>query len=418
MKKFKISKIISQTALLIIFGSIIFISCKEDEKPGPPTINKVRLIDPETADSAITQADPGTLVVIEGENFDGLLNVYFNNYNSTFNRVFITNTNIIVRIPAETPTAIIDPTVSNELKVVTETGEATHTFVLSFPPPEILLITNENALPGDTIYFLGNNLYFIEKIIFPGNIEATDYTVFERQGIILITVPDGVSEGGPVTIETTYDIVESSMKFNDISGDDVICNFDDINSYIWGCQISSDNNAFPGARGSFAHLTTTNVPVGNYEWWGNNRVCFLDSINIIPEENMGDIISEYQLKFEMYVNEPWNTGSLSIILSNWDYRFLMRPWIVDGKRTDFVTNGWITITVPLNEFLGSEGDGDPAESLDDLFWENGFGRIGFPFMNDGADPDNPETEGIVLETLSIALDNIRLVNISNLSTLK
>ncbi|MBN1181872.1 MAG: hypothetical protein JXB49_06265 [Bacteroidales bacterium] len=408
------TRIISYLVIIFLTTSILFISCKEEEKLGPPVINKVRLIDPEKADSSITIADPGTMVVIEGENFINLLKVYFNDYEASFNRIFVTNTNIIVRIPEETPTAINNPLVSNEITVITETGFTTHSFFLNYPAPVIQTISNENALPGDTIYITGTNFFFIEKIIFPGEIEATNFEILDEvNGIAQIQVPTNLTESGIITFITPRDTVFSPMKFNDISGDDVICNFDDINTFIWGCLISADNNAFPGARGSFAHLSTTNIAVGSYDWWTNNKVCFLDSINIIPPQNMGDQITDYQLKFEMYVNKPWNTGNLTIIISDWNYRCILRPWIVNGKRTNYVTNGWVTYTVPLSEFRGSEGTGSPASQLNNLFWANGDARIGFPFMNDGANPDNPETEGLLLEELSIAIDNIRLIKVTN-----
>ena len=397
--------------ILFVIACIAFMSCKEDE-PGPPVITQVRLPDPDKADSTFTQADPGTLIVIQGENLGGLLHVYFNNYEASFNSVFATDNNIIVRIPDEAPTEVIDPDVPHEIRVVTDHGEATFTFSLTPPPPDIYYISNENAAPGTEIFILGSNFYLVEKIIFPGDIETTDFTVSSNAKTITLSIPQAATESGKIKIVTSYHTVEAPMSFNDLSGEGMLCNFDGINSYIWGCQISSDNVAFPGARGSFAHLVSSNIGAGNYTWWEDNRVCFLDSIQVIAPENLGDLFSQYALKFEFSVNEIWNTGSITIVTKEWDYRYIFAPWLINGVRTDLITDGWVTYVVPLNEFRDDEGTGDPAQAFEDIFWDIGTARIGFAYMNTTPDPENEEAEAITLENLSIGIDNIRLVKIT------
>jgi hypothetical protein len=398
--------------ILIVIASIAFMSCKEDES-GPPVITQVRLPDPDKADSTFTQADPGTLIVIQGENLGGLLHVYFNNYEASFNSVFATDRNIIVRIPDEAPTEVMDPDVPHEIRVVTSHGEATFTFSLTPPPPDIYYISNENATPGTEIFILGADFYLVEKVIFPGDVETTDFTVSSNAKIITLTVPQGATESGNIKIVTSYHTVEALMPFNELSGEGMLCNFDDVNSYIWGCQISSDNAAFPGARGSFAHLVSSNIGAGNYEWWGNNRVCYLDSTQVISTENLGNLFSQYALKFELYVKEIWNTGQITIVTQDdWNYRYIFAPWLINGVRTDLVTDGWITYVVPLNEFRDDEGTGDPAKAFEDIFWDTGTARIGFAYMNTTPDPENEEADAITLENLSIGIDNIRLVKIA------
>lgn len=405
------NKLIIKILILFVIGNIIFVSCKKDE-PGPPVITQIRVPDPDKADSTFTQADPGTLIVIQGENLGGVLHVYFNNYEASFNSVFASDNNIIIWIPGEAPTEVIDPDVPHEIRVVTDHGEATYTFTLTPPPPGIYNISNENAPSGEDIFILGSDFYLIEKIIFPGDIETTEFTVNKSASMIELTVPEGLSDTGKITIVTSYHTVESPMPYNNLSQEGTLCNFDDINTYIWGCQIISDNTTFNGARGNFAHLVSSDVGAGNYEWWTNNRVCFLDSIQVIAQENLGDLFSEYALKFEMYVKEIWNTGNITIITKDWEYRYIFAPWLIEGIRTDLVTNEWNTVVIPLNEFRDNEGTGDPANSFKDIFWANGAGRIGFAYMNTSPDPDNTDADAILLENLSIGIDNIRVVNIS------
>ncbi len=399
--------------ILFMIGNMVFISCKKDE-PGPPVITQVRLPDPDKADSTFTQADPGTLIVIEGENLGGLLHVYFNNYEASFNSVFATDNNIIIRIPSEAPTEVIDPGVPHEIRVVTDHGEATYTFRLTPPPPGIFYISNENAPSGEDIFILGSDFYLVEKIVFPGDIETTGFTVNKAAKRIEVTVPEGLTETGKIKIVTTYHTVESPMPFNDISQEGTLCNFDDINNYIWGCQILSDAVTFNGARGSFAHLVSSDVGVGNYTWWEDNRVCYLaEMLQMVPPENLGDVFSEYALKFEMYVKEIWNTGQITVVTEdNWTWRYIYAPWLVDEARTDFITNGWLTVVIPLSEFRNSQGTGKQASSFSDIFSSDGTGHLGLAFMNTTPDPDNEEADEILLENLSIGIDNIRVVNIS------
>jgi hypothetical protein len=408
------NRLIIKALIFLMISNMVFMSCKEDE-PGPPLITQIRLPDPDKADSTFTQADPGTLIVIQGENLGGVLHVYFNNYEAYFNSVFATDNNIIIRIPGEAPTEVIDPDVPHEIRVVTDHGEATYTFVLTPPPPTINYISNENAPHGEDIYILGSNFYLIEKIVFPGDLEATDFTVNKSASIIELTVPEGLSDTGRITIVTTYHTVESPMIFNDLSREGTLCNFDDINTFIWGCQVISDNTTFNGARGSFAHLVSSDVGADNYTWWEDNRVCYLTEMQqMVSVESMGNLFSEYALKFEIYVKEIWNTGQLTIVTQDdWNWRYIFAPWLIGGVRTDFITDSWITVVIPLTEFRDSEGTGKNASSFTDIFAADGTGHLGLAYMNTTPDPDNEEADAILLENLSIGIDNIRVVNIAS-----
>src|SRR5262245_10045689 len=129
--------------LIIIISSVIF-SCKKNDS-GPPVINGVRSADPATKDSLFTKAVPGTLIVIQGNNFDGLQAVIFNDTSAYFNPAYATNSNIIITIPATAQTAAANPKVPNTIKVVTNHGTATYTFTLYLPPPTINSLSFDNS---------------------------------------------------------------------------------------------------------------------------------------------------------------------------------------------------------------------------------------------------------------------------------
>src|SRR6218665_3871434 len=86
--------------VLLAAGMLLsFQSCNEDDMDGAPTITNVRLQDPEKADSSVTGALPGTLIVVQGQNLGSVLKVYFNDFEASFNSALGSNSNIIVNIP-------------------------------------------------------------------------------------------------------------------------------------------------------------------------------------------------------------------------------------------------------------------------------------------------------------------------------
>ncbi|MEH6407943.1 MAG: glycan-binding surface protein, partial [Leeuwenhoekiella sp.] len=76
-------------------------------------------------------------------------------------------------------------------------------------------------------------------------------------------------------------------------------------------------------------------------------------------------LDEVAFQFDVFVPEPWEgSGFLKILLINnfnggeWAggvYNYV--PWIVDGEVEPFQTDGWTTVTIPLNDFYLYE-DGD------------------------------------------------------------
>ncbi len=120
---------------IIITGAVVFSCKKNDSGTGQPVITQVRAVDTTKRDSTFTQAIPGTLIVIQGNNFSGLKAVFFNDTSAYFNPAYATNTNIIINIPATAQTAATDPNVPSVIKVVTDHGTATYSFTLYLPPP-------------------------------------------------------------------------------------------------------------------------------------------------------------------------------------------------------------------------------------------------------------------------------------------
>jgi hypothetical protein len=139
-------------AIIIIAGLAQFACKKMVDGGSAPVITDVRSIDSTKRDSFFTQAVPGTLIVIQGNNFDGLQAVYFNDTLAAINLAYVTRNNIIITIPSTSQTAATNPKVPSVIKVVTDHGTATYSFTLYLPPPVIYSISLDNT--GTVVYII------------------------------------------------------------------------------------------------------------------------------------------------------------------------------------------------------------------------------------------------------------------------
>lgn len=392
---FKISNII-----LFLLGctALTQVACKKDSGISNPVIQQVRLLDSTKRDSFFTSVLPGTTIVIQGHGFSGLLHVYFNNYDAQFNSALNSDENIIITIPSDAPTEATNPDVPNNIKVVTNHGEATFDFVLTAPPPAVTGASNEMALPGQQITIYGSNFYIIDKVVFPGNVEVTNFTVNDDATAITLTVPAGVTSGA-IQVVNKFGTGTSVFLFDDTTTG-VLCNFDNVNNFSWGCAVSSDASSYPGGWGSFAQMQFTGVPANDGSWWNWGRSLNTNSGTWIPSDHLNDPLSSYAVKFEIYVKQPWSTGSFYIVKDyTWTYVGLYTPW---KQKADFTTNGWQTVTIPLDQFKTNNGTGNPPSTLTDLVG-SGIGNIDIMFVND---------TGTDIATFDAAVDNVRVVKIN------
>lgn len=389
--------------LLILFAG--FMACKKDST-GKPSITRLRAISPAPNDSTLTKAGPGQVVVIQGSNLAGASQIYFNGYPAVFNAALFSDNSLVVLIPADMPFASLDQSQLNTVKVVTPNGEVVFSFPIVPPPPVLASITSENAVAGTRVTITGNNFFFIDKVIFPGGKEVTtNLTTVPAGTSIGVTVPAGITAAGPLQVVNRYGTGVSVFLFNDYTTG-MISNFDDINKFDWGSTITDDATLFPGNHGKYAHLAQDAIPGNNWDWWNGKRGVITKQADWLPASEMGKPAGNYALKFDIYVKEAWPTGVLMIgppPNDTWVYMYRYEPW----KTTPgFKTTGWITVTVPLNEFRkksssGTDGAGDQAATVSDVI--GGIDEIvKFMFINDTGTP---------IDKMDMAIDNIRVLKI-------
>lgn len=486
---------------LIVMAGLAQFACKKDASgSGQPVITDIRTVDTTKRDSFFTQAVPGTLIVIQGNNLGGLKAVYFNDTSAYFNPAYATGSNIIVSIPASAQTAATNPNVPSVIKVVTDHGTATYSFKLYLPPPVISSISFDNT--GTVVYINGYNFQGIQKITFPvpGVDTAVSYTVNKTFTQIAAVIPAGsaftdslrvyctfgkgsfaypppmtissVSNengagGTSITINGTNFIGISSVIFpGGVKSTDVqtvsvnqllvkvpsgVTSTDSLrvvgalgtaaspqlyNSWLthpspgylstFEAQWSGDNTAFVGWTGGYADepTTTANYPGGTGgsavllqsapmtanagpTSQGNPGLLQLNDVPWVSDKTAN--VSDYSMKFEVYVATPWSAGEIWIAVGGWygwnSYTARFAPWTTEpsGK---YQPSGWTTVTIPLTEFIkGNEfwktawsTAGSPASTFADY----PSGAIGFLIANDMA-------SAVPAKSINIAIDNVRIV---------
>lgn len=160
MKNIKIKYLLSIVSMaLLVLG--VFSSCSDDSADsGSGTLAITSVAKAEEGDLvAVTKGDPKNYYIIRGSGFTTVEKIYFNDFDTYFNPVLVTDTEIFVLIDEKTPYA----DASNKLKVVTKLGTIVYDFVISPPSPTFGSFNPVNAAEGDVITIYGN--YFLNPIV-------------------------------------------------------------------------------------------------------------------------------------------------------------------------------------------------------------------------------------------------------------
>ncbi|MDP4265530.1 MAG: glycan-binding surface protein [Bacteroidota bacterium] len=400
IKNFKVFSILFVTA-----GMLMLTGCKKDNEKAPQ-ITRLRAITPAPNDSVLTKAGPGQTIVIQGQYLGTAKEIYFNGYPAPFNAALFSDQNLTVTIPADMPFASLDTSKLNTVRVVTAFGEVTYKFPIVPPPPVITSMSNEMAVAGDHVTINGNNFFFVDKVIFPGNIQVSSGLTANSSGTTLdLTVPPGITQGGTIQVVNRYGIGTSLLLFNDATTG-VLCNFDNVNTLNnWaGATISNDAVAFPSNRGNYARLTYSNIIAGDWVWYCCGR-SLNDEVSLpwVPVANLGDPAANWALKFEINTKVPWKNGTILLDKDyGWNYQGRFEPWNTGGTPTDYKSDGWKTIVVPLSEFKQGNGTTTPAPNLTALLGASGKGGFNLYVINAGT---------TTVASFDVAFDNFRVARI-------
>lgn len=206
-----------------LFYILLNVACESRENDGTPIITGIRSLDASKADSLFTEGIPWQIVVLVGENLDGVREIYINGQSASFNPTYATSTHIIFTIPGELTLVGEDPTLPNEIRVITKNGIATYPFHVNSPAPYAISYTTQwhgkdPIRPGQEVVITGENFYEIQRIVLSNidpskeenkteeeipleEYEITDYVVGDDYKSITVKMPQVVLSKGYLVIE-------------------------------------------------------------------------------------------------------------------------------------------------------------------------------------------------------------------------
>jgi hypothetical protein len=332
--------------LLVAFAgsSLFFTSCEKEEDYGTPRITNIRTTNPDASNVKLDDGNMGQMVVIQGENLASTQRVIFNNVEAFVNPAYVTNTNIILRIPNDFPTEIND-----RILLVTLGGEATYNFKVNIPAPAPVDFPLEWVNEGDVLVIRGAYFYNIESIEFPGGVTTTAFTVVNPQRIEVV-VPADVLQG-PVKVRGVAGTGTTKAWFRDKRYMLI-----DYGEY-WNCW---------GGEGHVvdAKNIPANVPVkpinGNFlyvkkdyvadSWWIQETVAAYCQNVSVPAPK-----SNWAFTFEMWVGEKWDKNWFEIIFTSGSYDWHGYEKL-GGAAKSLERTGWMTVKIPLADIPNLTGD--------------------------------------------------------------
>ena len=353
----------NSTALLFILAGLFVLSaCKKDNAgspPPPPTIERVRLTDPTTKDSSLTQTTLGSTIAIIGTNLATAQKVIFNGYSLGVNPTYATDNILVITVHDSVPTIATNPNVKDELRIITAGGEVTYTFKILPPRPEVTAISNEFAKPGEAVTLFGRYFYFVDTVKI-GTVNITS-GITTNGTSVTFTIPAGADvTNGDILVRSKsgISVATRNTKFYNAARSGMLVNWDDKTSggnfvnFGWGLDASKKvgtSLGFTPISGNYA-VIDQNVP-GNYGW-NNDKVINMN--NSDPAINGGVIwpvsssnfagntpLSSIDLKFELSSLMP--VGELQALA--WQSDFATTVSLKDFVKS--ADGKWYTVTINL-----------------------------------------------------------------------
>lgn len=389
--------------LLLLFVTICFAftSCNEDDdQGGDPKVKFIRVTDPNQADSLIEKASMGSLIAIIGENLGSVKEIWFNDQKALVTPTYVTESSILVNIPGLPPKDI-----NNKMTMKLRDGRSFEfDFVVSIPAPVLSGIKCEYVPDGEIVELMGD-FFFDPKVYFTGDVEAE--VVEFTQKLIKVKVPEG-AQVGPIEVKTSFGKIKSGFRFRDDAG--VLLNMDDKLGAGWHWHPEHIQSDPAGVSGKYYKFYDNDLD--NDEW--NDGAMEADLWGKSAGRPEGPLweggITGKALRFEANVIEEWAGGYMQFIFAPWDnenndahtmndfVKGLWKPWdgAPDGK---FKTEGWITVTIPLEEFKYDHNANDLSKQL---LYPNNCGSLSIFIRGKVSVDVNP---------IHILIDNVRVVDL-------
>lgn len=282
------------------------------------------------------------------------------------------------KMPSPAPT-------SGQVLLTTKSGTSNFQIVAL---PTITAISNENASAGDSVYVYGTYLKSIQSFSF-GGAEISSYKLSSKGNSLGFVLPAS-PQSGIVSITTAFGTASTVYKVNDTSTGN-LANMEWGDSFGWSWNGGSlytgtppgdwrkYDAVFSGNSSQFLVKKTDVLQSGEgAAGWPNVYDMYFGAAQWIPTANLNDPVSDWALKFEINIPQPWNGGAVCV-KSGFAGSYIARsePWQISSNKTAaYSTKGWTTITIPLTEFRAKdatlgEGRGASATTLANLIGPTG-----------------------------------------------
>lgn len=381
------------------FCACAFVSCSEtdaeEDEGKTPYVQYVRKCNPEISDSLLVEAAMGQRIAFIGNNLGDVQEVWFNDQKAKLNPALVTSRAIIVDVPN-----VIPSEVTNVVRFITSKGiEFEYPFAVVVPNPVINSMSCQYAKPGDEItltgdYFIGNEgeVY----VTFPGGAVAKPSAGSFSKTQITVTVPDGATEEGYLSVTSIYGTTRTSFKFLETDG--MLFTIDDGYTQPWGKGATGSED---GVSGQYVWLHAD--ANGAWNWSDALMYGYWPSVN---KPVASGELDKLALRFECD-SRDWSDVPLLIWFDKFGQNISpddnlaqchWKPWNKNGVKSNYQTNGWVTVTIPLTEFKYDKEEKDNTRSIGDISQYTNLNLMLFG----AADEATP---------VDIRLDNFRIVTI-------
>lgn len=388
--------------LLAVWGGVCFTACSDDEESGNPKVHYVRITNPAASDSLLVGAYMGNLIAIIGEDLQNLHELWFNDQKAKLNPAYITGHSVLVSVPS-----VIPSTVTDQMTFKFAGGQTvTYPFKVLVPAPVVTSMVCEYVPAGEVAILRGN--YFLpakelaEPIVyFPNNVKATEIVSYSMTEIQVV-VPEG-AVSGPISVESIYGTSRSSFHFRDKT------------NLILDFETSSYGNPWSlGAFGSEGgpsgqYLRFVKESFGAWSWLNEMMFGYWARSGAGEKPIATGDPSKLELVFEANV-PTWSDVPMLIWFDKIgtpegmnpdgsEPQAHWKPYNKDGVKSTYTTNGWVTVRIPLTDFIYNKD-----ESKSDLKITSIETCSNISFMLFGAADDK--------YPIDIRIDNVRVVPIN------
>lgn len=298
-------------ALLVL---AVFSSC-DSENSGSSNVGSLAITSVAKAEAGdlvpVTVGDPKNYYIIRGSGLSLVQKIYFNDFDTYFNPVLVTDTEIFVLIDEKTPYA----NSSNKLKVVTKQGTILYDFVVAPPTPKLDSFNSINGIAGDIITVYGD--YFLNPTVKVGteNVPVISSTLTE----IKFKMPANAIDKY-VSVANISGVTVSAEAIGSALYDDVLQG--DAGHNMWNAADTFDTNFKDDKVQGEASIKFI------FGGWNGADLKF----------NSRDI-SKYKA-FRVKVKSVSTNASAGVI-------FVFGGWAYQIKKT--ITNKWTTIEIPFSD---------------------------------------------------------------------